>query len=292
MSREIRKERTLGEMTMKRLMITTVVLVGLLCTVGLGQKQATDDKSKETEKPIPVKNAQPEVSAKPAASSTAGVLSVTVLKVSGSAEVRESSEKPWRAIKVGDTYHEGAEIRTGYRSRVDLKFSDNSNMTLNRVSHFRVDKFRRSGNKVVTRSHLSYGKVQAGVEKGPAFSDYKITTSLGTLGVNGTSGILLYVDSGGRVINACLRQKGLVGWNTGSGSDRLIPPQGCTNQNGIGLDLRKLQRNNLTLVDPFGSSSTEHQVGDKNGNQGTNTPTTVAGGTTVQSSSHTWHYKD
>ena len=277
---------------MKQLIITTGALIGLLCTVGLGQKQAAIDKSKKTDKPIAVQKTQPKVSAKPAVSSTAGALSVTVLKVSGSAEVRESSAKPWRAVKVGDKYGEGAEIRTGYRSRVDLKFSDNSNMTLDRVSHFRVDKFRRSGNKVVTRSHLSYGKVQAGVEKGPAFSDYKITTSLGTLGVNGTSGIHLYVDSGGRVINACLRRTGLVGWNTGSGSDTLVPPQGCTNQNGLGLDLRKLQRNNLKLVDAFGSSGTEHKVGDKNSNQGSNTQTSTTGSTAVGGATHSYYNRD
>ena len=273
---------------MKRLIITAGTLIGLLCTVALGQGQTVTDKNKTKEtKAPPVKTAQ----AEPAAKTDNGVLTVTVTAVSGSAEVRESSDKPWRAVKVGDNYSEGAEIRTGYRSQVDLKFSDNSKMTINRVSHFRVDKFSRSGNMVVTRSHLSYGKIRAGVEKGPELSDYKITTSLGTLGVNGTRDIYLYVDPGIGVANICLTEQGKIGWNKGNGSDVWVHPQGCTNQNGIGEDTRKLQVNNITLVDPFGSNDTEHNVGDNYGNQGDNSQGGIPGNNII-SNTHDWHYKD
>jgi len=271
---------------MKRLIITAGALIGLLCSVGLGQAVNDKNKDKETKAPA-VKTVQ----AKPAAKTDDGVLAVTVTGVSGSAEVRESPDKPWRAVTVGDNYSEGAEIRTGYRSQVDLKFSDNSKMTVNRVSHFRVDKFTRAGNMVVTRSHLSYGKIRAGVEKGPELSDYKITTSLGTLGVNGTRDIYLYVDPGIGVANICLTEQGKIGWNKGSGSDVSVHPQGCTNQNGIGEDARKLQVNNITLVDPFGSNDTEHNVGDNYGNQGNNSQGGTPGNNII-SNTHDWHYKD
>ena len=273
---------------MKRLIITAGALMGLLCSIGLGQGQAVNDKNKDKEtKPSPVKTAQ----ATPAAKTDDGILTVTVTSVSGSAEVRESSDKPWRAVKVGDNYSEGAEIRTGYRSQVDLKFSDNSKMTINRVSHFRVDKFTRSGNVVVTRSHLSYGKIRAGVEKGPELSDYKITTSLGTLGVNGTRDIYLYVDPGIGVANICLSEQGKIGWNKGSGSDVWVHPQGCTNQDGIGEDARKLQDNNIDLLDPFGSTGTDHNVGDNYGNQGSNTQGGTPGNNII-SGTRDFHYKD
>ena len=253
---------------MKQLIITGSIVLGLLCTAGLAAEQ--NSKAEET-KTIVVGKDQAKPAAAPAG--TTEELVATVVSVTGSAEVREGAGKPWRAVKAGDKYTEGAEIRTGYRSKVNLEFSDNSKITINRVSHFRVDKFKREGNKVVTRSHLSYGKVRAGVEKGPAVSDYKITTSMGTLGVNGTRDIYLYVDPGSGVAVVCLTEQGQVGWNLGRGKGTFVHPSGCTNQLGLGEDIRKLQRNNLNLVDPFGGTNTEKGVGDGNSNQGDNSKT-------------------
>ena len=267
---------------MTRIIITVGIVLGLLCTAGLAEEKAT----KDTTKTIVVEKAQ----AKPAATAPAGELTAKVVSVKGSAEVREGGQKTWRAVKVGDEYGEGAEIRTGYRSEVNLEFSDNSKITINRVSHFRVDKFNRQGNKVVTRSHLSYGKVRAGVEKGPAVSDYKITTSMGTLGVNGTRDIYLYVDPGSGVAVVCLTEQGQIGWNLGRGKGTFVHPNGCTNQLGLGEDLRKLQRNTLNLADPFGSTNTEKGVGDGNNNQGDNSKTGSTGGSTVPTNTHDWHF--
>ena len=267
--------------------MTAGIVVGLLCTAALAEEKSS--KAEET-KTIVVGEDQ----AAPAtvADSTAEKLTATVVSVTGAAEVREGAGTPWRAVKAGDKYTEGAEIRTGYRSEVNLEFSDNSKITINRVSHFRVDQFKRAGNKVVTRSHLSYGKVRAGVEKGPAVSDYKITTSMGTLGVNGTRDIYLYVDPGSGVAVVCLTEQGQIGWNLGRGKGTFVHPSGCTNQYGLGEDIRKLQRNNLNLVDPFGSTNTERGVGDGNNNQGDNSKTGSTGGGTIPSSTHPLHYKD
>jgi hypothetical protein len=262
---------------MKRLIITTSIVLGLLCTAGLAADK--DTKADET-KTIVV--GQEQASPKAVATSTAKALTATVVSVEGSAEVREGAKKPWRAVKTGDKYTEGAEIRTGYRSEVNLQFSDNSKITINRVSHFRVDKFQRKGNKVVTRNHLSYGKVRAGVEKGPAVSDYKITTSMGTLGVNGTRDIYLYVDPGSGVAVVRLTEQGQIGWNLGRGKGTSVHPTGSTNQLGLGEDIRKLQRNSMNLMDPFGSTNTEKGVRDGNNNQGDNSKTGSGGASTVR----------
>ena len=272
---------------MSRLITISGIVLGLLCTAGVAAEKDTTAQTQT------IVVGQDETGAEPAASSTDGELSATVISVTGSAEVREGADKPWRAVKVGDKYGEGAEIRTGYRSEVKLQFSDNSEIVINRVSLFRVDKFQRQGNKVVTRNHLSYGKVRAGVEKGPEVSDYKITTSMGTLGVNGTRDIYLYVDPGSGVAVVCLTEQGQIGWNLGRGKGTFVHPSGCTNQYGLGEDQRKLQRNNLNLVDPFGSTQTEQNVGDNNGNQGSNAPQTgTTGGSTIPSTTHEHHYKD
>ena len=250
---------------MIRFIISSGILLGLLCTVAPAEEQ-----NKAT-------SSQPES------------LTVTVKSISGSAEVREGADKDWRAVKAGDTYQEGAEIRTGFKAMVELVFADNSQMILKRSSHFRVDKFRRSGSKVVTRSHLSYGKIKAGVEKGPAFSDYKITTSLGTLGVNGTEGINLELDPAAKYANVCLFESGNIGWDTGSGTERNVFPGACTDQDGTGLDRTASRSNNLGLVDPFGSTGTEQGVGDSNSNQGSNdhVGTTNHGSTT--GTGRPWH---
>ncbi|NIA07826.1 MAG: hypothetical protein GWP14_09390 [Actinobacteria bacterium] len=273
---------------MQRIIITAGIVLGLLGTAGLAEEKSS--KAEET-KTIVVSKEQDTPEATQTTSATEE-LTATVISVTGSAEVREGPGQPWRAVKAGDKYKEGAEIRTGYRSEVNMEFSDNSKITINRVSHFRVDKFRRIGNKVVTRSHLSYGKVRAGVEKGPAVSDYKITTSMGTLGVNGTRDIYLYVDPGSGVAVVCLTEQGQIGWNLGRGKGTFVHPSGCTNQYGLGEDIRKLQRNVLNLVDPFGSTNTEQNVGDNNNNQGDNSKTASTGGRTVPSSTHDWHYLD
>ena len=270
---------------MKQLIITGSIVLGLLCTTGLAAEK--DAKAEET-KTIVVGQDQAKPEAVP--TGTSEKLIATVVSVKGSAEVREGAKAAWRKVKAGDKYTEGAEIRTGYRSEVNLEFSDNSKITINRVSHFRVDKFKRQGNKVVTRSHLSYGKVRAGVEKGPAVSDYKITTSMGTLGVNGTRDIYLYVDPGSGVAVVCLTEQGQVGWNLGRGKGTFVHPTGCTNQLGLGEDIRKLQRNNLNMPDPFGSTRTEQGTGDGNNHQGDNSKTGTTGGSTVPSNTSALHY--
>ncbi len=242
----------IGGLGMARLIISSgILLVALLCSGVQGQDEPAAE-AEPAKKPAAV--AVKDVAGKSQA------LTVSVKSVSGSAEVRESPNKSWRAVKVKDVYQEGAQIRTGYRAKVELIFADNSHIVINRVSHFRVDKFRRSGNAVVTRSHLSYGMIRAGVEKGPAFSDYKITTSLGTLGVNGTRSIFLSVDPGSGFGSICLSQEGAIGWNTGSGSDSHVDPGGCTDAQGTRQDRRKHIVNNVNLV-PFGSTGIEQALG-------------------------------
>ena len=227
---------------------------------------------------VAIVQAQPEEDSAPAPTDTKGqTLTVTVTKLTGKAQVRPASDQPWKPVKVGDVYGEGTEILTGFGSTVDLKFGDNSTLTVKRVTLFRVDKFRQEGQKVVTRSHLSYGKVAAGVEKGPATSDYKITTPLGTLGVNGTREIGLYVDPGSGQALVGLSQQGNIGWNTGSGSGTPVDPGGSSNQQGQGQDQTGKQGNNVGLLDQFGSTGTEQGVGTNHGNQGNNSQTGTGG---------------
>ena len=135
---------------MARLIISSgIIIVALLCSGIQGQGEPAAE-AEQAKKPVPAVVAVKEVVVKEVAGQ-GQILTVSVKSVSGSAEVRESQAKPWRAVKVKDVYQEGAQIRTGYKAKVELVFADNSQMIINRVSHFRVDKFRRSGNAVVTR---------------------------------------------------------------------------------------------------------------------------------------------
>lgn len=229
---------------MTKLIVFPGIVIGLLCGIGLGQADGkTEVKGEE-------------------------ILTASVESVSGSAEVREDSDKSWRAIKAGDVYKEGAEIRTGYRAKVELAFGDNSQITIKRVSRFRVDKFRRSGRRVITRSHLSYGKVRAGVEKGSGLSDYTINTSLGILGVNGTQEIDLYVDPGSGIANVSLSHEGNIGWNTGKGSEVNVDPGGSTDEEGTPQGASKKKENTIGLRDYFGSTKSEKNLAVRLHNQG------------------------
>ena len=218
----------------------------------------------------------------------AQAFTVTVTGLTGKAQVRPASDKPWKPVKVGDVYGEGTEILTGFGTKVDLRFGDNSVLTVKRVTLFRVDKFCQEGQKVVTRSHLTYGKVAAGVEKGPATSDYKITTPLGTLGVNGTREITLYVDPGSGQAFVGLSQQGNIGWNTGGGSGTPVDPGGSSNQQGQGQDQTGKDKNNVGLIDQFGSTRTEQGVGSGHGNQGNNSQKST-GSNIIQQDSYQHH---
>ena len=238
---------------------------------------------------VTIVQAEPEAPSTPAPTEAKGqAFAVTVTGLTGKAQVRPASDKPWKPVKVGDVYGEGTEILTGFGSKVDLKFGDNSVLTVKRVTLFRVDKFRQEGQKVVTRSHLTYGKVAAGVEKGPATSDYKITTPLGTLGVNGTREITLYVDPGSGQAFVGLSQQGNIGWNTGGGSGTPVDPGGSSNQQGQGQDQTGKGDNNVGLVDQFGSTGTEQGVGNNHGNQGSNTQKST-GPNTIQQDPYQHH---
>lgn len=247
---------------MTKLIISCVIVLGLLCPVVLGKTEVKPAVETATPTVQPAKLAATTVKTVEI-SKPSGILKVTIKSVSGSAEVREGSDKPWRAIKAGDVYQEGAEIRTGFRAKVELAFADNSNMTIGRGSRFRVDKFQRSGTKVITRSHLAYGKISAGVEKGPAFSDYKISTPLGTLGVNGTRGIRLEVDPGRWYARICLRYDGNIGWNMGLGSDASVDPGGCTDQYGTRQDMEMGSRNSFNP--PLGGDDGDGNDGGESG---------------------------
>ncbi len=123
----------IGGVDMARLIISSGILMALLCAGVQGQSEPAAEAGQGKDLTVTVK--KPTEAAKD--------LTVTVKSVSGSAEVRESPDKSWRAVKVKDIYQEGAQIRTGYRAKVELVFADNSYVVINRVSHFRVDKFRR-----------------------------------------------------------------------------------------------------------------------------------------------------
>jgi hypothetical protein len=271
------------------------LIISLSWAVALGQYEAspapTEEAAAKPAETKPVEAKPTEAAVEPAKPATPGLLTVKVLSVAGTAEVREGPQNPWRAVKVGDEYQEGAEIRTGFGGKVKMAFADNSQITVDRVSRFRVDRFRQSGQRVVTRNHLAYGKITAGVEKGPAFSDYKITTSLGTLGVNGTRIIGLTVDPGSGTATPSLSNQGNIGWNTGVGSDTNIDPGGSSDEGGSGQDQTGGQTNNVNLLDQFGSTNTEQQVLDGKNNQGDNSQTGGTSGGTTGGSWAPWQYK-
>ena len=73
----------------------------------------------------PAAAAQP-VMAQPKAEATDSgeeILTVKVVSVAGTAEVRDNADQSWRAVQAGDTYQEGAEIRTGFGGQVQLASS-------------------------------------------------------------------------------------------------------------------------------------------------------------------------
>jgi hypothetical protein len=123
---------------------------------------------------------------------------VTVLSVAGPAErlVVEGDQQKWTALKEGEELDEMTVIRTGLRAKVVLRFADRGEVTVNNASKMGISEFRKEGEQVTSRLGLKYGTIRASIEKGRGPNDFRVSTPVATLSIQGSGAdVVALVDS-------------------------------------------------------------------------------------------------
>ncbi|HEV8377821.1 MAG TPA: hypothetical protein VGP99_03145 [Tepidisphaeraceae bacterium] len=159
--------------------ITLWALLGLLATAGVAQGRILAY-STETE-------FQAQLTTAPA-----GAQQATVRQVVGNAQARKSENEPWQGVKVGQVFDEGAEFRTGLRSRVVFSVPPDQTIILDRLGTVKLLIAKREGNEVRTSLGMPYGRTEYQVEEAGLLHNADIASPGATLAVRGTKNMLLY----------------------------------------------------------------------------------------------------
>jgi hypothetical protein len=127
-----------------------------------------------------------------ATTAPSGVQQATVRQVIGIAQARKSEDQPWQTVKVGQIYDEGAEFRTGIRSRVVFSVPPDQTIILDRLGVVKLLIAKREGNEVRTSLGMPYGRTEYQVEEAGLQHNADIASPGATLAVRGTKNMLLY----------------------------------------------------------------------------------------------------
>ncbi|MEK6675048.1 MAG: hypothetical protein AABZ47_05260 [Planctomycetota bacterium] len=116
----------------------------------------------------------------------------------------------WSAVKVDDKLSAGAQIRTGLRSSVTVRFGETTYMSLRSATHASLDQLYRSANTEVVRVGLGYGTVRGGSTEGEIRANVIVDSPVATLAKRGTEGWQMEVEPVTGRFNISLSQHGLV----------------------------------------------------------------------------------
>jgi hypothetical protein len=132
----------------------------------------------------------------------AGATAVTVADLKGSVDVRPSADKPWAPATVGMKLSSDWEISTGVNGQALLRFEDNSEVLVQRLTEMKISEFSRTPAEVKTRLQMKYGAVRIQVKKGTAANDFRVASPTGTASVQGTKieEFSYYRGLGGRIL--------------------------------------------------------------------------------------------
>ena len=121
-----------------------------------------------------------------APSPTATQLQARIIDVSGKARWRSSPDGEWKDAAVNDDLSPGAEVRTGMRSRVTLRFR-NATVLVDSSTNFSIPTIEQEGDVLRTIAAVRSGRADFKVDKVGLQNDFKVVTPSTTLAVRGTS---------------------------------------------------------------------------------------------------------
>ena len=119
-------------------------------------------------------------------------LQATVRQVVGIAQARKSEDDKWQTVKVGQVFDEGAEFRTGIRSRVVFSVPPDQTIILDRLGVVKLLVARRAANEVRTSLGMPYGRTEYQVEEAGLQHNADIAAPGATLAVRGTKDMVLF----------------------------------------------------------------------------------------------------
>ncbi len=125
---------------------------------------------------------------------------VEVVSVSGVVEksvLGSDGKDKWEAVKAGEKLNELTIIRTGFASKVVLKFADRGQVVVNNATKAGIREFRKKGNEVRTNIGLKYGTMHATVDRSAGPNDFSISTPVATLSVRGSEAPVGYTGDMG-----------------------------------------------------------------------------------------------
>jgi len=188
---------------------------------------------------------------------------VTVVSVSGSAhKLRASDPKAsWKPLEAGDVLDELTVIRTGFRTKVELKLADRAKVFIHSGTKIGIREVRKKGALARTRLGLKYGSIRARVisETGP--SDFQVATPVATLSVRGSLDSFGYSSDGG----ARGQNHGGSGLNMTSGKKSQTVGPGESTSGDCDMPIDKKIDDSSAGMGPTGQSGTEKDNINKHG---------------------------
>jgi len=177
-------------------------------------------------------------------------MKVTVVSVSGIAHKLQAADPKvqWQPIRPGDVLGELTVVRTGLGAKVVLKFSDRGEVTVKSATKVGIGEFRKKGKLVKTRVGLKYGSMRASVDSAAGPNDFRVTTPVATLSVQGTKGRIAFSGDLG------LHIRGTQGnWNAKMG------------KRSMNVGAGESTDGKLTLSSELASGNRDPQMGDPSG---------------------------
>ena len=134
-------------------------------------------------------------------------LQAIFLEVDGKVRWRTGEKAAWKDAAVNDLLTEGAEVRTGLKSRAALRVGKNATVLVDAGTTFQIPTVVQEGETLRTLAAVKSGRVDFKVDKVGFANDFKVVTPQTTLSVRGTgfavsSGPLAGVEVTGARTNA------------------------------------------------------------------------------------------
>ncbi len=207
----------------------------------------------------------------PASQEASPEVKAEVVSVAGRAQkLVPGDEGKWVALKVGEELDELTVIRTGLRSKVVLRFSDRTEVQINRATKIGIAESRRRGALVTTHLGLKYGTLRASVDSSKGPNDARVSTPVATLSVRGSGADIGFTGDRGLGLRG---RSGVWRVAVGPRTRNITAGESTNSQLDAPVDLMQWQHN-VQLGDAFGGLTDAEK--DRLGNYN-NTPGAFAG---------------
>jgi hypothetical protein len=120
-----------------------------------------------------------------------GPLTLIVTGIRGKAEVRIPPDETWKKAEQNEELKEGAELRTGLKSAVQLQIRPDQTITVDRLGVVKIDRATLASGKFVTTVSMTSGRVRYDIDAANREYDATVRSPNSTLGIRGTQVSLL-----------------------------------------------------------------------------------------------------